>query len=93
MLTKADIRFRRSNYEDGFGFSCLKAAYHFGIKGQMDYSTHDGVTIKAEGELHNVREFLHWIEGNALDLQGLHYSHAPADTTIFKEFDLCRHPD
>jgi acylphosphatase len=91
MLTKADIRFRRSNYEDGFGFSCLKAAYHFGIKGRMDYSIHDGVMIKAEGESKNVREFLHWIEGNVYEIDGLQYSYVPSDETKFKEFDLCRH--
>ena len=91
MLLKADIRFRRNQYDDGFGFTCLKAAYHFGIKGRMDYSKKDGVVIKAEGESRSIREFLHWIEGNAFEINELNYSHSPIDQSRFREFDLFRH--
>jgi len=88
---KADIRFRRDQYDDGFGFTCLKAAYHFGIKGRMDYSDKDGVIINAEGEPTKIREFLHWIEGNAFQINELHYTHDSLDHFRFKEFDLYRH--
>lgn len=91
MLLKADIRFKRNQYDDGFGFTCLKAAYHFGIKGRMDYSKIDGVVIKAEGESQCIREFLHWLEGNAFEINELSYSQSPLEQITFKEFDLFRH--
>lgn len=90
---KAEIHFKRSTYDDGFGFTCLKAAYHYGIKGYMEYCDRSGVTIKAEGENSDVRQFLHWFEGIAFELQGLNYSHAPADENQFMEFDILRLPD
>jgi acylphosphatase len=93
MLLKADIRFRKLSSDDGFGFTCLKAAYHFGIKGRMDYSAQEGVAIHAEGDSKNIREFLHWIEGQAFDFQGLKYTHSPSDRHLFKEFDLYKHFD
>ncbi|MBK7213463.1 MAG: acylphosphatase [Bacteroidales bacterium] len=91
MLVQSEISFIRDNYEDGFGFNCLKAAYHFDIKGRMDYSNKSGVTIQAEGEIHNIREFLHWIHGNALLIRDIQYINIQTDTGRFKEFDLYRH--
>jgi acylphosphatase len=91
MLMQSEIRFIRNNSEDGFGFSCLKAAYHFDIKGRMDYSSDTGVTIQAEGEIQNILEFLHWMHGNVLDVHGLQYINTPTGINRFKEFDLYRH--
>jgi acylphosphatase len=88
---QSEISFIRNNYEDGFGFTCLKAAYHFDIKGRMDYSSETGVTIQAEGETRNIKEFLHWIHGNVLEIYGLKYINTPVDNSRFKEFDLYRH--
>ena len=93
MLLRAEIRFRRSTYDDGFGFTCLKAAYHFGIRGRMEYSNNSGVTIHAEGETPDVRQFLHWFEGIAFELKELHYSHSPAEGNRYQEFDLLRLAD
>jgi hypothetical protein len=91
MLIFSEISFQLNSYDDGFGFSCLKAAYHFNIKGRMDYSSNAGAIIKAEGDSRNIREFLHWMEGNVMEIHGLQYSNSTLDTTRFKEFDLFRH--
>ena len=90
-MTRVEIRFKRKSYEDGFGFSCMKAAYLFGITGRLDYSPENGVRILAEGDQGMMSEFVKWIETNVNDSHNLFFNNSLNYSGKYKEFDIYRH--
>jgi acylphosphatase len=91
MMAHAEISFKRKSYEDGFGFSCMKAAYLFGITGRMDYGHKTGVRIQAEGEQGRIAEFIKWIKANANGVDNILYQRSFTCSGAFKEFDIYLH--
>ena len=91
MMTHTEISFTSKNYEDGFGFACMKAAYSFGITGRMDYCSESDVKISAEGEQDKIVEFIQWIEANVKDHDKILYNSPMKCTRKFKEFDIYCH--
>lgn len=90
-MAHADISFRKKSYEDGFAFTCMKAAYQHGITGRMDYSMETGVKIQAEGEQQRIEEFIKWIEINIKDTYNILFYNSLNYSGNFKEFDIYRH--
>ena len=91
MKTYAEISFAKKNYDDGFGFTCMKAAYQFGITGRMDYSPELGVKIQAEGEQADIEDFMLWIKSNNDNTIKFEFAKHLNSGTKFKEFDIFRH--
>jgi len=87
----SEIRFERKSYDDGFGFKCMKNAYHYRIKGRMDYSESWGIRILMEGDEEDVIAFIEWIEQNIQEtidtLQHTYLNYSGH----FTEFDIYRH--
>jgi acylphosphatase len=87
MFKHLEITFLRDSYDDGFGFLCMKSAYHYHITGNMHYGPSIGVFIHAEGESDNIDDFLRWI--NQLAMQQAKITNKSLTTErLYKEFDI-----
>ena len=89
-MVHSDISFRKRKFDDGFGFTCMKAAYSLEIKGIMIYGFDSRVVIEAEGDHTKMEEFLMWLKINTKEekegivcLKGVY-------TGKFSEFDIYR---
>jgi hypothetical protein len=90
MLVQAEIRFSRDHFEDGFGFSCMQAAYSHCIKGKMEYSTSSGVHMIVEGDSEEMDEFLCWLGSDSRRVERLILQKNELNKMNFKEFDIYR---
>lgn len=90
MLVKAEIKFSRNHFDDGFGFSCMKAAYTHCIKGKMDYSALKGVHMIVEGDSVEMDEFLDWLKSDSRQVELLELHKSELNKMNFKEFDIYR---
>lgn len=91
MVIRSQINFFRKNYEDGFGFACMKAAYGIGIKGRMDYGLEIGVRILAEGSQDQISDYIRWIRANIKDVNHLFFQKTINFNDKYQEFDIYRH--
>jgi acylphosphatase len=92
MINAAEIRFDKTSFDDGFGFSCMKAAYMCGVKGRMEYGPEMGVRIIVEGEEKVIAEFIRWLEDNVKDSVNLVIVYSFSPEYRYKEFDLYWQP-
>jgi acylphosphatase len=88
MLIHTEIRFIKKQFEDGFGFTCMKAAYSFGITGKMEYGQDLMVVIHSEGEESGMAQFIQWLESDAKDPDEVIYAKSMDYSGKYTEFDI-----